>query len=234
MSLGGKTILITGASGNLGRALAEAFGADKARLALLAGSTKSLDTAYPEVRAGALKLAVDLTDPAAVDTAVARIEAELGPIHAVCAAAGGFHMGETLADTTPEQWERMMALNAATLLNTVRAVAPAMTARGAGRIVTVGAAAAAKGAARMGPYIASKDAVHRLTETLSAELKASGINVNCVMPSIIDTPENRTAMPKADPAKWVSPGDLAAVMRFLCTDAARAVHGALIPVSGLS
>jgi NAD(P)-dependent dehydrogenase (short-subunit alcohol dehydrogenase family) len=85
----------------------------------------------------------------------------------------------------------------------------------------------------MGAYVAAKGSVMRLTESMSAELKVHGINVNCVLPSTIDTPDNRAAMPKADPSKWVAPADLAAVIAFLCSDGARAIHGALIPVTGL-
>jgi len=86
----------------------------------------------------------------------------------------------------------------------------------------------------MGPYAASKSAVMRVTESASAELKSHGINVNSVLPSIIDTPENRDAMPKADPAKWVTPESLAGVIAFLCSDDAKDIHGALVPVTGLS
>jgi NAD(P)-dependent dehydrogenase (short-subunit alcohol dehydrogenase family) len=86
----------------------------------------------------------------------------------------------------------------------------------------------------MGAYVASKSAVIRLTESMAAELRASNINVNCVLPSIIDTPQNRAAMPKADPAKWVAPEALADVLLFLCSPAARAIHGAAIPMVGLS
>jgi len=234
MDFGGKIVLITGAAGNLGRATAEAFSAKGARLALLGSTSGSLDRAFPDDHADRIKIAVDLLDADAVRDAVAKVETDLGPIHAVCAAAGGFHMGERVHETTPEAWQRMMDINAGTLLNTVRAVVPGMIDRGAGKIVTIGANAATKGAAQMGAYVASKSAVLRLTETLSAELRGKGINVNCVMPSIIDTAENRAAMPNADPAKWVDPHDLAAVIAFLCSDEARAVHGALVPVTGLS
>ena len=86
----------------------------------------------------------------------------------------------------------------------------------------------------MGAYTAAKSAAIRLTEAMSAELRERNINVNCVLPTIIDTPENRAAMPGADPARWVAPAALADVIVFLCSDAARAVHGAALPVSGLS
>ena len=109
-----------------------------------------------------------------------------------------------------------------------------MLARGGGKIVNVGAFAAQKGVADMGAYVASKSAVIRLTESMAAELRDKNINVNCVLPTIIDTPENRAAMPDADPRSWVAPADLATVIAFLASDAARAVHGAALPVTGLS
>jgi NAD(P)-dependent dehydrogenase (short-subunit alcohol dehydrogenase family) len=127
-----------------------------------------------------------------------------------------------------------MDLNARSILHTARAVVPHMLAAGQGCIVNVGAAGAARGGAAMGAYAASKSAVARLTESMSAELRERGVRVNCVLPTIIDTPENRAAMPKANPALWVAPADLANVIAFLASDAARAVHGASIPVAGLS
>ena len=105
---------------------------------------------------------------------------------------------------------------------------------GGGKIVNIGAYAAHKGAARMGAYVASKSAVIRLTETMATELREHNINVNCVRPTVLDTPENRAAMPEADPKRWVAPQDLAEVIVFLAADAARAIHGAALPVTGLS
>jgi NAD(P)-dependent dehydrogenase (short-subunit alcohol dehydrogenase family) len=120
------------------------------------------------------------------------------------------------------------------LLHAVQAVVPGMVVRGRGKVVNVGAQAALRGAGQMGAYAAAKSEVLRLTESMAAELRGHGINVNCVLPSIIDTPENRAAMPKADPARWVAPAQLAEVIAFLASDAASAVHGALVPVVGLS
>jgi NAD(P)-dependent dehydrogenase (short-subunit alcohol dehydrogenase family) len=116
----------------------------------------------------------------------------------------------------------------------VRAVVPHMLEDGGGKIVNVGAFAAQKGVAQMGAYCAAKSSVIRLTEAMAAELREKNINVNCVLPTIIDTPENRASMPKADPDRWVAPQDLASVILFLASQAARAVHGAAIPVTGLS
>lgn len=143
-------------------------------------------------------------------------------------------MGEPVHETSDSTWQYLLDVNVRTILHTSRAVVPGMVAAGRGAVVNVSANAALRGVAYMGMYAASKSAVARLTESMSAELRAHGINVNCVMPSIIDTPENRSAMPEAEFAHWVAPADLAAVVRFLASDAARAIHGACIPVTGLS
>jgi NAD(P)-dependent dehydrogenase (short-subunit alcohol dehydrogenase family) len=127
-----------------------------------------------------------------------------------------------------------MDVNARSLVNVAQAVVPHLIERGGGRIVTVGATAALQGGAHMGAYSASKSALVRLSESMAAELKAHGINVNCVLPSIIDTPDNRAAMPDGDPTRWVAPQALAEVIAFLCSDGARAIHGATIPVRGLA
>jgi NAD(P)-dependent dehydrogenase (short-subunit alcohol dehydrogenase family) len=166
-------------------------------------------------------------------TVAAAIE-HFGRIDVLCNLAGGFRMGEAVHETSDQTYDFLFDLNTRSLLHAVRAVVPHMLARGGGKIVNVGAFAAQKGTARMGAYTASKAAVIRLTEAMAAELREQHINVNCVLPTIIDTPENRAAMPDADPARWVSPHDLAQVIAFLASDAARAVHGAALPVSGLS
>ncbi|MDO9293526.1 MAG: SDR family oxidoreductase, partial [Hydrogenophaga sp.] len=147
--------------------------------------------------------------------------------------AGGFRMGEAVHDTTAQTLDFLLDLNVRALMPIAASVVPRMVAGGGGQIVTVGAMGALKGGAQMGAYAASKSALMRLTESMSAELKVQGINVNCVMPSIIDTPENRAAMPDADPSQWVAPEALADVMLFLASDAARAIHGACIPVTAL-
>jgi len=119
------------------------------------------------------------------------------------------------------------------VINCARAVVPGMIAAGRGKNINIGAIAGLSGKANMAAYIASKSAVIRLTESMAAELRDKGINVNCVLPSTIDTPQNRKDMPKVDPGRWVAPEALADVILFLASDAARAIHGASIPVSGL-
>jgi len=173
-------------------------------------------------------------DPVEVAAAFAEVQTADGGIDALCAIAGGFHMGEPVHDTAPDNWDLMHDLNVRTLLHSVRATVPDMIERGSGKIVTIGANAALKGVPGMGAYCAAKSTVMRLTESMAGELRGQSINVNCVLPSIIDTPVNRADMPDADPALWVVPSDLASVIMFLCSPQAKAIHGALIPVVGLS
>lgn len=229
-----ETVLITGASGNLGRAVAAAFAARGANLALLDRDRAHLDAAFGGESDRRMLVAADLLDAAVVEAAAAAVVARFGRIDALCNIAGGFRMGTPVHATSDADWNFVFDLNVRTVLHTARAVVPRMLAAGRGRIVNVGAFAAQKGAADMGAYVASKSAVIRLTETMAAELRDRGINVNCVLPTIIDTPENRKAMPGADPSRWVAPADLASVIAFLASDAARAVHGAAVPVTGLS
>ena len=206
-----RTVVITGASGNLGSAVAQVFAKDK---------LVPLD----------VKSGVDLLDPASVQAAMKKLDR----VDVLCNIAGGFRMGAPVHETSDKDWNFLFDLNVRTVLNMSRAVVPMMLKAGGGKIVNVGAFAAQKGAANMGAYIASKAAVIRLTESMAAELREKNINVNCVLPTIIDTPANRAAMPDADPRRWVAPEALADVIAFLCSDAARAIHGAALPVTGLS
>ncbi|HPP82612.1 MAG TPA: SDR family NAD(P)-dependent oxidoreductase [Rubrivivax sp.] len=234
MDFEGRCVMVSGASGNLGRALARVFAARGARLVLLGSRAESLARAFGSGDERRLLVPADLLDARQVEAAAAAAIGRYGRIDVLCNLAGGFGMGPAVHETPPADWDHLMNLNVRTLLHTAHAVVPRMLAAGGGRIVNVGAYAARAGAAGMGAYAASKAAVLRLTESMSAELRERGINVNCVLPTIIDTPENRAAMPTADPARWVAPADLAEVIAFLASDAARAVHGAALPVTGLS
>lgn len=234
MDFSGETVLVTGAAGTLGRAVVAAFAAADANLVLLDQRRDLLEKAFAAEDASRLFAPTDLLDRAAVQATAAAALARFGRIDVLCNIAGGFRMGEPVHETTDATWTFLFDVNARTLLNAVRAVVPHMLQRGGGRIVNVGAWAAQRGAAQMGAYTAAKSAVIRLTEAMAAELRERNVNVNCVLPTIIDTPENRAAMPDADPARWVAPDDLAQVVLFLASPRARAVHGAAIPVTGLS
>ncbi len=227
-------VLITGAAGALGRAVVAHFAARGARIALLDRDGDALAALVREVPTTALPLAVNLLDAGAVAQAVEQAASRFGGIEAAVHLAGGFTMGEPVHESAASTWQRMLDLNVNTMLASAAAVVPVMRRARRGFIVNVGAMSALRGAARMGAYIASKSALMRLTESMAAELREEGINVNAVLPSVIDTPANRQSMPNADPARWVAPEALAAVIGFLASDDARAIHGALIPVTGLS
>jgi NAD(P)-dependent dehydrogenase (short-subunit alcohol dehydrogenase family) len=228
------TVIITGASGNLGRALVSAFGARNANLALVDRHLERLAATFGPEDARRTHVAADLLNVAAVDEAVNRAAQRFGRIDVLCNIAGGFRMGAPVHETPDSDWTFLFDINVRTIVHASRAVVPRMLQAGGGKIVNVGAFAAQRGVADMGAYIASKSAVVRITEAMAAELRDKKINVNCVLPTIIDTPENRKSMPKADPRRWVAPEDLANVIAFLASDAARAVHGAAVPVTGLS
>ena len=229
-----RTVVITGAAGNLGRAVADAFAARGANLVLVDLKNEALQRVFGAGDSRRLLAAANLLDQAQLDAMAMQAVERFGRIDVLANLAGGFRMGEPVHATTDTTWKFLLDINAGTLLHAVRAVVPRMLAQGGGRIVNVGAYAAQRGAAQMGAYIAAKSAVIRLTETLAAELRDKKINVNCVLPTIIDTPENRAAMPDADPGRWVAPADLASVILFLASDEARAIHGAALPVTGLS
>lgn len=229
-----RTVMVTGAAGNLGRCVAAAFHASGANLVLVDLQRASLEQAFGAEDERRLFAPIDLLEQEQVHGGVKAAVARFGRIDVLCNLAGGFRMGEAVHETADANWDFLFDLNARTLLHAVRAVVPGMIESGGGKIVNVGALSAQKGQALMGAYGASKSAVIRLTEAMAAELREHNINVNCVLPSIIDTPENRAAMPDADPARWVAPQDLASVIAFLASDAARAIHGAALPVAGLS
>jgi len=224
MELSGKTLVVTGANGVLGHAVA-------ARALALGASVIGLDLHFegpidPRVRTAQ----IDLTDMAATEACFAA----LGDLDILCNVAGGFAMGETAYEIASPQWDAMFKINVATTQNAIHAAMPIFLARGRGSVVNIGAMSAREGQANMSAYCAAKSVVMRLTESLSKELRTKRVNVNAVLPSIIDTPRNRADMPDADFSRWVSPDDLANVICFLGSDAAAAIHGALVPVVGLS
>jgi NAD(P)-dependent dehydrogenase (short-subunit alcohol dehydrogenase family) len=222
----GKVVVVTGASGALGKVVAEAA---LARGAHVAGVDHAASQA--PVTANRIELGgVDLTDAVQARKAIDAAAAHFGKLDALVNIAGGFAY-ETVTEGDPKTWQRMYALNLLTALNASRAAIPHLATSGMGRIVNVGAMGALQAGSGMGAYAASKAAVHRLTEALAAEWKGK-ITVNAVLPSTIDTAANRASMPTADFGKWVTADELANVILFLASDAASAVTGALLPVSG--
>lgn len=231
-----SVVVITGAAGNLGRAVAQAFAAQGAHLALLDRNAAGIDDtiAACQGQASARAFPADLIDPASVGQCIDDVLDAFGRVDILANIAGGFTMGPAIPETSDRDWDFMMNLNARSVFNMCRRVIPTMHDNGGGRIINVSARAAEQGKARMGPYCASKAAVLTLTESLAAENRFDNINVNCILPGTIDTPQNREAMPDADFDHWVPPSALADVVLFLASDAARCVTGAAIPVYGQS
>jgi NAD(P)-dependent dehydrogenase (short-subunit alcohol dehydrogenase family) len=220
--LNGKVIVVTGANGALGRAVVEVatgYGATVIGFDLVFASG-----------GGEQEIIVDLANIGAVKTAVDNLDR----IDGLFNIAGGFAMGPAVHETQASEWEAMFAMNFATTRNMCEAVTPKMLGQGGGKIVNVGALSATEGQGNMGAYCVSKSAVMRLTESMAKELRHQGINVNAVLPNIIDTPTNRADMPDANHAQWVSPTALGQSICFLGSDAAKALNGTLIPVVGLS
>jgi NAD(P)-dependent dehydrogenase (short-subunit alcohol dehydrogenase family) len=226
----GRVYAITGAFGALGSAVAKAAAARGARLALI-DFAKEPPAGLPSGDEVLVLAGVDLTDPASAKHAIDAVTERFGGLDALVNVAGGFRW-ELHEGGDPETWRTLFKLNVETTANASRAALSALKRSGSGRIVNVGANGAVKAAAGMGAYAASKAGVHRLTEALAEELKADGVTVNAVLPSIIDTAVNRADMPDADHSAWVKPEDLASVILFLASEEARAVTGALVPVTG--
>mgnify|MGYP001611114483 CR=1 FL=1 len=216
-------VVITGAAGTLGQATAAKAREEGAYVI-------GLDVVDTESVAGVDRYQrVDLLDREAT---LACFES-LGKIDILVNIAGGFAMGDDAFDPASEQWERMFRINVDTMRNATMGAVPLLIAGGGGAIVNIGALGAHTGQASMSAYCCAKSSVMRLTESLSDELRHKGINVNAVLPSIIDTAPNREGMPDADFSQWVAPEQLANVICFLASPAAGAVHGALVPVRGL-
>ena len=230
-----RVAIVTGAAGNLGRAVARTLQAAGAKLVLVDRAPDRLPELFPDLVASPLAYlatSVNLTDASAVGAMVDEALKRFGRIDVLVNTAGGWRGGTPVHETPLETWDFLMNLNVRTMLIISSAVIPVMLKQESGKIISVAARAGLSGSSKGGAYSAAKSAVLRLTESMAAELKSSGINVNCVMPSTIDTPQNRADMPKADASRWVKPEALADVILFLASDAARAVHGAAIPVYG--
>lgn len=221
-----RSVIVTGGFGILGSAVAAAFRAQGDRVARIDFAPSARDE-----NSGGLDIGgVDLTNAAAAKAAAKQVADAFGGIDVLVNVAGGFTW-QTLADGGADTWARMFAMNATTCVNMTKAALPTLSATKGASIVNIGAGGAVVAAAGMGGYAASKSAVHKLTESLAAELADKDCTVNAVLPSIIDTPTNRADMPDADFSKWVRPEAVAQVILFLASPAARSISGALIPVS---
>lgn len=234
----GRVVMITGAAGGLGMAVVERFHEAGFRLALVERQKQHMDEVLGRLRveaADCLTVGADATDPASMDAAVEAIVGHYGRIDVLAHTVGGYAAGQPAHESGLDVWDKMMTLNARAVYVTCGAVARHMVARvGGGRIVVVLARAALKGSKNHAAYTASKAAAQRVVESMAAELLDTGITVNAVMPSTIDTPANREAMPNADFSKWVKPAEIAEAILFLASDAASATSGESLAVYGRS
>lgn len=232
----GKVALVTGGTGGLGRAVT---------VALLHEGASVIATYIKKDEADALKdatspksplelLPLDATDEAACRALVDGITARHGHLDILVNAIGGFAGGKAVWETDPRTYQLMLTLNLHAGFNLARTVVPAMLKQRSGSIVNIASKAALDHAAGTGAYAASKAAALALFDCLAQDVKGTGIRINSVLPSIIDTEPNRKAMPTADFSKWPKPEEIAQVILFLCSPEAKLIHGAEIPVYGES
>jgi NAD(P)-dependent dehydrogenase (short-subunit alcohol dehydrogenase family) len=229
----GQLAVVTGGTGGLGRAVSLAFLKEGAKVVVPYREQKEFDELTRAAAVDAASLQghwVDVTDVAAVEQLVGRIIAENGRLDVLVNTVGAYAGGTKLWESDPQVFDRLMALNVRSGYVLARAVVPAMLKRGHGAIVNIASKAAVDHAGGAAAYVASKAAAVAMIDSLAADLQGTGVRVNSVLPSIIDTAANRKAMPKADFSKWPKPEEIAAVILFLCSDDAKLIHGAAVPV----
>ena len=237
ISFSGKVVLVAGGTGGLGRAVSLAFVEEGAQVVV----TYRKEEEFAALKSAATRNAaaleghrVDMTDEVAVAAFVDGVLSQHGRLDAVVNTIGGYAGGIKLWELETKVLDSMLSLNLRSGFTVARAVLPAMLKQGHGCIVNVAAKAALDHGAGAAAYAASKAGAMALMDSLAADTKGTGVRVNSILPSIIDTPANRQAMPSADFASWPKPQDIARVILFLCSDAAKTIHGAAVPVYGNS
>jgi NAD(P)-dependent dehydrogenase (short-subunit alcohol dehydrogenase family) len=231
----GKTVVVAGGTGALGRAVSLAFLAEDAAVAVTYRRQEEFDALKSGADVNAARLQghrVDVTDEAAVFHMIEAILSRQGRLDALVNTVGGYAGGAKLWELEPNVLEQMLNLNLRSGFVLARAVVPVMLKEGHGAIVNVASRAALVHDAGAAAYAASKAAALAMINSLAAELKGTGVRVNSILPSTIDTPANRAAMPQANFAKWSKPADIARVILFLSSDNSSAIHGAALPVYG--
>lgn len=232
-----RVVVITGAAGNLGVASAKVFSSAGAKIAFVDRTPERLSEIIPWLAGTThhfIAPPTDVTNLDSVATTIEEIFKRFGRIDALVNTAGGYRAGTPLHETPLGDWDFMLNLNARSVFAVCQSVIPHMLKQGYGKIINVASKAAVSGEAYHAAYSVSKTAIVRLTESMAGELKNAGLNINCVMPGLIDTPQNRSAMPDGDFSKWVAPEAIAEVILFLASDNARAINGAAVPVYGRS
>ncbi len=233
----GKVVLVTGASGGLGIEVGHAFLKTGASLVLTYNSDNSLQLLHSKMGPtlkNVFLLRGDFKKEEDTKILVSEAVKKFGKIDVLANVIGGYIAGKPVTEIDEKDWDAMMNLNLKTAFLLSKHVVSQMTRQGSGKVIHVSAKPGLKGGGNDAAYVASKSGVIRLVESLSEEVKIKGINVNCVLPSIIDTEENRKTMPRADFSKWVKPSEIARVILFLASEDSRPINGAAIPVYGLA
>jgi NAD(P)-dependent dehydrogenase (short-subunit alcohol dehydrogenase family) len=225
--LTGRVVLITGASGGLGEGVTQAF---LTAGATVVGVARSWSGKTPQGRFRAVE--ADLSTPAAARDVVEQVQREAGGIDTVIHLMGGFAGGQAVQDTDDATWEHMMSMNLNAAFYLFRATLPVLLARKHGRLIAIGSRAGLEPGPGLVAYNVSKAGLNALVRTAAAEVKGTGVTANAVLPSVIDTPANRKAMPAADFTKWVTPESIASLLLWLASDESRDVNGVLIPIYG--
>ncbi len=230
-------MLVTGGTGALGRAVTEAFVKANASVFVSYIIPQEVTVLKSQLGPDQNKVTMiesDLMKEDSVSRLVQTVLRQLNRIDVLANVVGGYAGGPAIHETKEEDFDFMLNLNLRTAFLISKAVLPSMIERKQGKIVHVASRTGLRGEATVGPYSISKAGVIRLTETIAEEARDFGINCNCIMPSVIDTEANRKAMPDADFSKWVKPEEIARIILFLCSEEARVINGAAIPVYGQS
>jgi NAD(P)-dependent dehydrogenase (short-subunit alcohol dehydrogenase family) len=233
---GGKVVLITGGTGALGREVSLSFLKSNAVVAITHVTDKEipqLESTLGDLMKKVMLIKADIGDEGQVEKTVSDIVKKHGQIDILINVVGGYLGGKKVTEMTGKEWDLMMNLNLKTAFLISKHVVGQMVKQGSGKVVHVAARLGLKGIAGNSAYGASKSGLIRLVESLSDEVKDKNINVNCILPSIIDTSANRKDMQNADFSKWVKPSEIAQVMLFLASDDSKPIHGAAMPVYGL-
>ncbi len=226
-----KLVLITGGTGALGRAVVKAFNASKATSMVTYISDREAESAGAGIRPADM-IKADITKEDQVTNLVSDIVRKHSRIDVLVNVVGGYVGGKGVSELEENEWDKMMNLNLKSSFLISKHVLPIMVRAKQGKIVHISSKTGLKSGGYDSAYAASKSGLIRLVESISEEVKEYCINVNCILPSIIDTDANRKAMPNADFSKWVKTGDLANLVLFLCSDKAKAISGAAIPAYG--
>ncbi len=229
-----KIVLVTGGTGALGRAITGAFIASDAKVVSSYVVDREIEELKKENKSVVELIKADVTKEEEVEKLVSSIISKYGRIHVLVNVVGGYLGGKSVSELDEKEWDLMMTMNLKSAFLISKHVIPQMVSSKYGKIMHVSSRTGLKSSGYDSAYAASKSGLIRLVESLSEEVKESNINVNCIMPSTIDTEANRRAMPTADPGKWVKPQDLANVVLFLCSDEANVITGAAIPTYGIA